>query len=70
MGGVVKGTITVHVAYVRGGAEHALIGVSRPTRQLPGLVGRLAEAFQVVVAGFLPAVLPGGGRCARSSSQP
>jgi hypothetical protein len=66
---VANGTITVHVAYVREGAEHALIGVSRPARRLPGSVGRLAEPFQVVVTGFLPAVLPGGGRCSSSSSQ-
>ena len=45
MRGVANGTITVHVAYVREGAEHALIGVSRPARRLPGSVGRLAEAF-------------------------
>src|SRR5215469_3138448 len=62
-------TITVHVAYVREGAGHAMIGASQPARQLPGLVGRLAEAFQVVVTGLLLAVLPGGGRCAGSSSR-
>ena len=45
MVGVANGTITVHVAYVREGAGHALIGASWSARQLPGSVGRLAEAF-------------------------
>jgi len=52
-----------------GGAGHALIGGSRPARQLPGSVGRPAGAFQVVVTGLLPAVLPGGGRFAGTSSR-
>ena len=43
--GVAGGTITVQVVYVREGVGHALIGASRPARQLPGSVGRLAEAF-------------------------
>jgi hypothetical protein len=33
---VADGIIAVDVAYVREGAGHALIGASRPTRQLPG----------------------------------
>jgi len=33
---VAAGITSVHVAYVREGAGHALIGASRPARQLPG----------------------------------